>query len=362
MCKSIKDGGSRCAYHLCESANAALVTYVATTTGLGGAATRTAVADLTAEFADAPDPTRAQVDDFLEQQAFRVRHEPGLTEKRRESIIRRLQAAIGHVTPSGAVFKAWKNLVAEAWTRVRRTATAAFVVGAITFSLGACGTTGNDQPVDPIRAEHVASANVDPTAAASPTAEASPWKVKDVQIQQRAVDLYGQDMAEKGADMAETLARDYGFNENSVKYPSGEGVAASRKWMLEARKDMTPSAAADWTKTVDSYFAGKEFSSENPAWGNIMSYTSYGLYSKGMYPAEGTPISENPTIKSLEVDVAADGRLWVTMKSSITYNFVNEGEAMQSVATREQELWLTRSGDQWKIDGWKGNVDLKVVQ
>ena len=52
MCKPTTEGGKRCAYHLQDGAGAALTTYTASVTGLGGAETREVMADLVAEFAE----------------------------------------------------------------------------------------------------------------------------------------------------------------------------------------------------------------------------------------------------------------------------------------------------------------------
>lgn len=209
-----------------------------------------------------------------------------------------------------------------------------------------------------------APAKTKPSNAASATTAAidePKWKVRNVVIQERAIDLYGQEAAEQGRDMAERLARDYSFNNRSIKYPQGKGLASTRRWMLGIRNEMTPDAAGDWGKVVRTYFAGDEFDSDNKMWGDIMSVTSYGLYEKGMYPAAGVAPMEDMTIKSLVVDLASDGRLWITMKSSATYNFLSDGAARQSVANRNQEMWLERIGGRWKIDGWNGDTIIKVV-
>ena len=360
MCKSLKDGGARCAYHVSENASAALVTYVASTTGLGGQATREAYSDLVTEYADAPDPDRVQVDEFLEQQMFRARHEPALTEKRRESILRRLRDAIGKAAPSGAQFAAWKNLVAEAWSRVRRRATVAFLAGALTFSLGACGATGTDVRPEPVATQAAASAKVDPSpeAAALSTKE---WTVKNVTVQDRVVGLKGEKAAQEVQALMLDVAKDYGFNEQSIKYDGKDGAKESKPWMLSARKHMTPNAAGQWTNVVNTYFrestkAGSEVS------GNMMSLTDYATYSADMRPSDPTlPLMFDMTVQDMEIDLAADGRIWVTMDSTAKFNFMNEGTPAVSRCTRNQEFWLMKVNGQWKIDGWTGRTEYKVV-
>ena len=359
MCKAIKDGGARCAYHVGENASAALVTYVATTTGLGGQATREALADLTVEYADAPEPTRPQVDEFIEQQMFRARHEPNLTEKRRASILRRLQEAIGKAVPSGAQFAAWKNLVAEAWSRVRRRAAVAFVSGALAFSLGACGTPGNDVRPEPTATQAAASATVDPAPEAALSSEK--WTVKNVKVEDRVIGLKGEAAAKQVQDLMVSVAQDYVFNEQSVKYNEKDGKAESTKWMLSARKDMTADAARDWTEDVNTYFREKK-ATETEAWNGVMSFTAYGLLSAEQRPTDPSkPTMFDMTIKDMDIDLSSDGRIWVTMNTSAKYNFLNEGKPAVSQATRTQEFWLKDVGGQWKIDGWTGSITMKVV-
>lgn len=360
MCKAISEGGARCAYHVGENATAALVTYVASTTGLGGPATRDAYADLVTEYADAPAPGRAEVDEFFEQQMFRARHEPTLTEKRRSSILRRLQEAIGKVTPTGAQFAAWKNLVAEAWSRVRRRAAVAFVAGALTFSLGACGSPGADVKPEPTATQMSASATATPSPEA-PALSSEQWKVKNVNVEDRVVGLHGQAAADEARDLIVDTMKDYVFNEQSIKYDAKGGKAESSKWMLTARKDMTADAAADWTNAVNTYFREKpEVMGE--AWKTVMSLSSYGLYNEDMRPEDTSkPLMFDMTVKDMDIDLSSDGRIWVTVNSSAKFNYVAEGKAAVTRADRKQEFWLKEVDGHWKIDGWKGTMGFNAV-
>lgn len=205
-----------------------------------------------------------------------------------------------------------------------------------------------------------ASQSADPTGAAY--LRQADWKVTNVDIEPRAFDLYGDEMTENGVKFAQSLARNYGFHQNAVKYPAGDGISATRKWMLTATKQMTPGAARDWTRTVKSYFAGgKEYGLKNRHYGDIQSYTSYGLYENGMHPEATVPLMERPTIKRLDVDVAADGRMWVHMDTSVIFNFVQEGKAAQARGIRKQEFWFERVGNAWKVDGWNGQMETKIL-
>lgn len=366
MCKAIKDGGARCAYHVGENASAALVTYVASTTGLGGQDTRDAFTDLVAEYADAPEPSRAEVDQFIEQQIFRARHEPTLTEKRRDSIIRRLREALGKATPSGATFGAWKNLVAEAWSRVRRRAAAAFVAGALAFSLGACGNTGSDVRPEPVATQAAASAPANPAATSGTDAEATlssgKWTVKNVNVEPRVVGLKGEKAPEQVKDLLVKVAQEHTFNGQSLKYDGKEGKAESAKWMLSARKDMTADAASDWTNTVNTYFREKK-AQGTPAWNSMMSWTTYGLLNDSTRPTDTSkPIMFDMTVENMDIDLSSDGRIWVTMETSAKFNYLQDGKPAVSKADRQQEFWLKDVDGQWKIDGWTGTINITPVK
>lgn len=119
MCQSIAEGGKRCQGHLKARTSAAMATYVVHKTGLPRAEVGPVITALRREFADAPAPTRAEVDEFLEKQAAEVEHERELSDDRRDSIVDRLRAGIGQVLPDGATFAAWKNLMDRAWDRVK---------------------------------------------------------------------------------------------------------------------------------------------------------------------------------------------------------------------------------------------------
>ena len=357
MCKPTTEGGKRCAYHLQDGAGAALTTYTASVTGLGGAETREVMADLVAEFADAPAPSREVVDEFLEQQVFRARHEPDLTEKRRESIVRRLRNAIGRVTPDGATFKAWKNIVAEAWTRVRRKAVAAFLVGAMAFSVGACGTTSNEG-TDPGRIEVVAAAPQHVTDAETPAASGLAWPAHKVTYKADAVQRYGRKEAEAGADLTLEVIKEFSFGDRTVA-PTGNAAyrAEYQAWLLGAAKHMDTGAAKDWTTKVNTFMGGKNQTDTNPAHSSVFSLSSYGLMGPDNVPTD-RPSIEDQSIDKCVVTTATDGRLKVEVTSSAHFNWVNNGEAGQTTGTRNQEFLLTQVGGQWKIDGWHGDLNI----
>lgn len=140
MCKSSAEGGQRCQGHLRSGVTAAMTTYVVDATGLDRASAVTVIEDLRAEFADAPAPDRAEVDEFLERQAFRIRHEQALSEKRRNSLLGRIRAGIGRLLPDGPTFAAWKHSLAAAWQRAREPLKVAGAVAGVFIASVGLGT------------------------------------------------------------------------------------------------------------------------------------------------------------------------------------------------------------------------------
>ena len=294
----------------------------------------------------------------MEQQVFRARHEPDLTEKRRESIVRRLRNAIGRVTPNGATFKAWKNIVAEAWTRVRRKAAAAFLIGALTFSVGACGTPSNG-PVEPMQAQTVAGAPADPSATAKPSQPAESteavWTVKNITYSKDAVAKFGKEDLKAAGDFTVETMREYSLSEQMIEGTAdGTHKAEHKAWLLKASENMTTSCAKDWASTVNTYMKAANPGQETAARDGVRSLSSYGLYQQENIPTD-TPTVENQTVQSMALSPTADGRLSVKVQSSATLNFTNQGKPGRSDATRDQDFFLKQVDGHWKIDGWHGD-------
>jgi hypothetical protein len=193
-----------------------------------------------------------------------------------------------------------------------------------------------------------------------PLLSAGEWKVKKVVIEDRVDGLKGPGAGEEVRDLMLRIAQDHTFNEQSYKYDGKKGRAESTQWMLSARKDMTADAARDWTHDVNTYFREKK-ADGTEAWNGMMSWTTYGLYDKGTRPKDPTlPLMFDRTVKSMDVDLSTDGRVWVTMKTGARFNFVNEGTPSVSRADRTQEFWLMEVDGRWKIDGWKGTIEFAI--
>lgn len=351
MCQSKAEGGRRCAFHLQQGVTTGMATYVVTVTGLSPKDTNAALEALEREGAHLPAPDRDEVDDFLKKQIFRVRHEPELSEKRRESIANRLKAAIGRITPSGATFHAWKNLVAESFSRVRRRAATAFLVGALTMSVGACGNTGNAS-VAPDRAEHVAAAPATPESQYDTT-------YNDVKpsVSPEAVAKYGEKEAAAGTDTAVTIVEEMAFNDANL---TAEAPAGKDK-VLSVCDYMTADAAGDYTRAVNAY-ANAAPADRGKTAGDVWSMTLYDPYTdtnfdgKPVSMASEGPAAVNQKIRSVKTALDDDGRLVVTVKSSADLRIDIANDPHLFHIDRDTTYYMVKTGDGWKIDGWNGTL------
>lgn len=359
MCQSKADGGRRCKFHLEQGVANGMTTYVASVTGLSAQQTNEAYTALEREGRNAPDPTREEVDAFLEREAFRVRYEPNLTEKRRESIVARLRAAIGRITPSGATFHAWKNLVAESWSRVRRKAAAAFVVGAMTFSVGACGSA----PEQPTAAETVAPVASAPLTPGDQVRYDTTFETAEPTINPAAATKFGRGEALAGTDAAVSFSERYFYDDDAVTTKGGVDLD---KYATPLGQHMTPTARADWNTSVKGFVTdvkNGELGANKGSW-DVLSVTFYGAMAGTNKDSEGKvtvanpdgPVMVNKTIENVTTGVATDGRLSVSMKSSADMRLLIDGQPKRWHLTRDITYYMVKdSSGVWKIDAWSGN-------
>lgn len=253
------------------------------------------------------------------------------------------------------------NVVNRALPRgaARRRLAAALLLGVLagTSACSADASEGASGDREPAAEASGTSPSPEPE---GPSLSAGEWRIKRVVIEDRVDGLKGPGAGAEVRDLMLRIARDHTFNQQSYKYDDKLGRAESTKWMLSARKDMTADAARDWTSTVNTYFREKKADGTD-AWNSMMSWTTYGMYDKGMRPTDPTlPLMFDRTVKSLDIDLSTDGRIWVTMKTSARFNFVNKGTPAVSRADRTQEFWLREVDGQWRVDGWNGTVEFAL--
>jgi hypothetical protein len=254
------------------------------------------------------------------------------------------------------------NVVNRAVRRAagRRRLAAALLLGVLagTSACSADASDGTGEDRKSVGGEPSSAPSTPETEA--PVLSAGTWRIKDVVIEDRVDGLKGPGAGAEVRDLMLRIARDHTFNEQSYKYDDKLGRAESTRWMLSARKDMTADAARDWTSTVNTYFREKKADGTD-AWNSMMSWTTYGMYDKAMRPTDPTvPLMFDRTVKSLDIDLSTDGRVWVTMKTGARFNFVNKGTPAVSRADRTQEFWLREVDGRWKVDGWNGTVEFAL--
>jgi hypothetical protein len=357
MCQSKAAGGRRCAYHLEQGVCAGMVTYVVSVTGLDRCETSEAYKALEKEGSNLPDPTRDEVDDFLNREAFRIRHEPNLSEQRRENIVNRLLASVGRITPSGATFHAWKNLVAESWARVRRRAAAAFVLGAMTFSVGGCGNAPAEPQAQP-QAQIVAAA---PTAPGPASSYDTTYKTAKPTYSADAVTVFGKADVVAGTSAAVNFTQKHAFDDASVTTKAGENI---NKYGYSLAKDMSPETGRMWKASVDEFVQDVEAGTfgESPGSANVLSLTFYASMSGKNHDMDGNSVMANPEgpvivnkeITSITTGATNDGRLSVEINSAADMRLLVEGKPKLSPMTRTATYYMAKSGGDWKIDAWSG--------
>lgn len=350
MCQSKAEGGRRCAFHLEQAVGTGLTTYAVSVTGVNASDARDAYERLEREGLAMPDPTREEVDEFLEQQVFRVRHEPEITEARRESIINRLKAAIGRVLPNGATFHAWKNIVAESFAKVRRRAAAAFLVGALSMGVGACGTTGDTEPPD--RAEPVAAAPSTPGQEQSAPA-ATQWQIDDTVDAQVALLAFSQSEVDSAVETVTDATTEYAFNEDIIRdtTPTVEELDGVTQFM-------TPQCAENW-RTLTARYASDNGTDRDRVSIALLAFPN--INEQGYRVQKNGPAVVNQSIDSIVVtSEVIDGVTYmkVTEKVSGDVRLTHEGANVVSHAEKTVTFYMHGVKDHgktvWKIDGYTG--------
>lgn len=327
-----------------------MTTYAASITTLTPKEASEAYEALEVEGLAAADPTREEVDEFLEKQIFRVRHEPDLTDARRESIIGRLRAAIGRIMPNGATFHAWKNIVAESWSRVRRKAAAAFVVGALSFSVGACGNVP-DEDRGPIAAEPVVSAPLTPGSEYDTT-----YDVAKPVISDDAVKAFGAKDAAKVTAMGTEIAQEWGFNEKAILGQAEDPAAVA--YVLTAGDDMTEAVQQEWAGNVNEYVRAVNSGNAVPqeVGSRVYTYTYFDAFHEaeesGWVPASEGPVVVNQKISKVTTTPTTDGRLAVEVKSQADLRINKGGKPKLWGFSRETTYYMTKTADGWKVSAW----------
>lgn len=347
MCKPKSEGGKRCSFHLSQGVASGIIAYAAALTGLGRKASQEAFEALRAEGADLPAPSRGEVDAFLEAQQFRVQHEPALTTAKRTSILNRLRAAVGKVTPDGATFHAWKNVVAEAWARTRRRAAAVFLVSGLAFGMGGCATGPSNATPPP--------APPSGPVATAPATSATAAHVDKVTYDKAAVAKFGQKDVESAGKFSTEFVAKYGANETLVNQTPEQIDASDVKDILA---NMTPDAQK-------SFLAALSAQDTNDGRANVFAVAIVGLNAGGYTVRTDVPGIGDVKVANPVVTVN-DGRMTVVQDFSSTVRYKGPaGKNYKMTAEKKVTFWLVKGPSKaqpWLIDGWTAHFGGTPVQ
>lgn len=170
MCQPKSQGGKRCAVHRYGS-NASVRTTEAVLNApkeivLG------AFKDLRKEGKALPEPERLEVVEFAVSEKFKVKYNPDIPERDKNTILRNWDKEIqGDDVPNGATFHAWKNMTSETLKRLRGRAGMAVASIGVATLVAACSAGGSLEGQDnytPTPSPTVTSTPVEPTEPPAP--------------------------------------------------------------------------------------------------------------------------------------------------------------------------------------------------
>ena len=366
MCQSKAQGGKRCAAYLEQQVTTGLVATTAAMTGTKRAEMSGLHADLAASATDGPDPTREEVDQFLTETDFRVRHDPTLDKSVRESLSARLRAAIGKILPSRQTLTAWRGMLSEAWARSHRKATTGFAAMAVVFSVGACGTTPDEGQAVPASSEPTSQIATDPSPSETTSAPAKTkvlepsegtWgKDPNISIGISPREFFGAEKAAAGAELALTFLKEYSVHEDMV---AANPRNLSMSGFDGATANMSPSLQADLSKTVAAFSQSRGKKEAGAMWAFSVSSVDSRFGPDITYRVDRSvpdPVSDRQ-FTSISVRLSPNKSLEVATTSTFVLRFKDtDGSIYSGQYKRETRQFLVPSGDSWLIDGYRGGT------
>lgn len=361
MCQAKVDGGRRCQAHLRADATAAMITAAVATTGLSRSEAQDAFHALRAEGATQPNPTRDEVDTFLERAAFAAEHNPDLTPTRRATVVARLRAAIGRLLPDGATFHAWKNLIAESYARVRRTAAAAFTAGVLTFSVGACGTTpdtsGPDDAPSPTASAPVTPGETPTDASGLDPAEG--WTVPTAALSRSAINEFGRNRLAVAEEQIVEFIKANAFDPALA----GESEQPLEAFAIRETMSVDPAVRSDLRDLAQQFIDdGRTFESE--AFFNLGSVKWPDPNINGYDPeARGAESYADKEIVSLRLyrsELPNGVGLGADVKTKAFTFGPHQGVESRQRISQTTSYFLLPENDGWQIVGIRGTVSATV--
>ena len=360
MCKSKAQGGQRCAYHIEQGASTALVSLVSVVDGTKTKYAREEFDARKEQGVNMPAPTRGEVDAFLADQVEQVEKADFLTPPRKRSILNRLREAIGKVKPDGATFHAWRTIMRDAWSKARRKATAGFLAGVMTFSVGACG-----QPADSSNYEKPESPGISaPVTPGAPSATAAPDTIDPYEggfqfpdgrpVSKDADSVFGAEKVDAGYEFVKEYNQKWGNNPDFISYD--EPLSKSDIEIMLKDANATPGYAEDIQNSISKMNQGNEKA-------KVDVFISSGIYNEtGLeFQNPDEPFSgykaTNPSISTATKDDGTEA-LKVSFRERVVWKVKNEGVNEDWTIVKDKDVYLVqnRKGD-WQLDAVLGYVD-----
>lgn len=127
--------------------------YIYSKTRLDAAEIRDTLKELRNEGSALDDPEAEEVRTFIEQERFKVTHDPTIAAREKREILKNLRQAekdLDQMEVTGGIFHAWKNGMTASLKKIQRPLMAAGLIGVVAFTASGCaGNTMGEEATPP---------------------------------------------------------------------------------------------------------------------------------------------------------------------------------------------------------------------
>jgi hypothetical protein len=250
------------------------------------------------------------------------------------------------------------RLAVHSSSQVRASTSAALLLGALTFSLAACGDA-SEAPSEPDPRTPVVAGSSTPTPPAAPEYDTE-FTISGPDISDGAEQEFGADGAVDGTAAAVELSETAFYDDQCIVTAPGENADECAYSLGDS---MTPSAREDWNQSVKDFIDDSENDDYGSSEGSalVLSLCFYGAM-VGVQEMDGQkfranatgPVMVNKKISNVTTGVAADGRLSVAMKSSADMRLLVDDEPRLWHLGRTITYYMVKTNNGWKVDAWNG--------
>jgi hypothetical protein len=165
---------------------------------------------------------------------------------------------------------------------------------------------------------------------------------------------YGTKEVKASTAVALDVFEEHAYVDDLVVAKKGDSLGR----LKAVSEDMTPSAAMSWEKAVAGF--GKDTDSTT----QVFAYTFYAPYNgsdyhgKPLTPAASGPAVVDKKVKNIRVSLLSDGRIQVQAVNSAVMRVQHGPTAKLWPIERTSALYMKKTNDGWKVDGWSSTWDL----